>query len=221
MQEYSRDVKKYAKADYEPLLSFTLDRLRDRTSATVLEIGSGPGWIGIMLAQRHGGIKVTGVDVSSEYVAIANRNAARESVSDRVATRLGDARELSQFADRSFGAVISNQSLHYWQPPKLVFDEISRVLKPGGAFCIGDDRRDLTLVARLTVSIGKWILSRAVRKSWIDSINGCYTAEEVANLMEDSALRGQWELLIKSRMMYIIGSTIPSPPESPQADLVS
>lgn len=43
----------------------------------------------------------------------------------------------------SFVTVISNGSLHEWEHPIRAFHEISRVLRPGGRYCITDLRRDV------------------------------------------------------------------------------
>ena len=47
------------------------------------------------------------------------------------------------FDDSSFDAVISNGSLHEWEDSKRVFNEIYRVLRQGGRYCITDLRRDV------------------------------------------------------------------------------
>jgi ubiquinone/menaquinone biosynthesis C-methylase UbiE len=120
----------------------------------VLEIGPGPGWIGIQLAQSHPAVQVTGIDISAAFVMIANENSRREGVADRVTFTLGDATQMEGLADDSFDAVFSNQSFHYWDPPECVLNQIARVLKPSGVFCIGDDHRDMNWQGRLHVLLG-------------------------------------------------------------------
>ena len=180
----------------------------------MLEIGPGPGWIAICMAKRHATMHVTGVDISDEFLQIADENKVSEGVEDRVTFVKGDARQLHDWGEAAFDAVVSNQSLHYWESPRLVLNEIARVLKPGGLFCIGDDRRDLTFTAKIAVGLSKWVLTRQVRRSWMASIAGCYTAREVEELLDDSDLKGQWELRVFSRMVFAQGRVAALPARS-------
>ncbi|MFI4876063.1 MAG: class I SAM-dependent methyltransferase [Blastopirellula sp. JB062] len=205
VSEYSRLTKRYAGADYAPILRYALNELKQVERPKVLELGPGPGWIGISMAQRRTDLRVTGVDISDTYVQIANQNAETEGVDDRVAFRRGDACRLDDDADDSYDAVISNQSFHYWEPAGDVLAEISRVLKPGGIFCIGDDRRDLTWMASAVVLLTKWFLTSSVRESWMRSFQGSFTASEAKAIIERSALRDHAEFKLYSRMFFIQG----------------
>jgi ubiquinone/menaquinone biosynthesis C-methylase UbiE len=205
VKDYSRIAQEFAIPEYEPLLRFALDGLKDHECPKVLEIGPGPGWIAISLAKRNLAMHVTGLDISGEYVRIANENKAREKVEDRVTFLQGDARQMDHFADASFDAVVSHLSFHYWDPPRSVLNEIVRVLKPGGLFCIGDDRRDMTLRARIAVWFGKWHLTRSVRESWMRSIKGSFTIREAEEHLDDSDLKDHWEMIVLGRMFFAQG----------------
>ncbi|PQO26596.1 class I SAM-dependent methyltransferase [Blastopirellula marina] len=205
VSEYSRLTKRYAGPDYEPILKYTLAQLKEVEQPRILELGPGPGWIGITLAKRRKDARVTGVDISSTYVEIANQNAAHEGVDDRVDFRKGDACRLEDFPDGSMDAVISNQSFHYWEPPENVLREVVRVLKPNGVFCIGDDRRDLTFMASLIVMLTKWFLTANVRESWMRSLQGSFTSKEVQAILEHSDLHGHAEVKLYPRMFFVQG----------------
>jgi len=205
--EYSRLTKRYAAPDYAPIARFTLSSLEGTSQPKILELGPGPGWCGILLAQRREDAIVLGLDVSASYVEIANENAKTEGVSDRVTFHEGDACQLEGFEDHSFDAVFSNQSFHYWDSPTTVLDEIDRILKPGGTFCIGSDRRDLSYFARLGVFISKLFLTAKVRESWMRSLKGSFTVEEAAKIVEQSRLRDDASIKTYPRMYYIQGQT--------------
>jgi ubiquinone/menaquinone biosynthesis C-methylase UbiE len=208
VENYSRAAEEFAIPEYGRLLQFVLDGLQDHEAPKVLEIGPGPGWVGIHLAKQHPTMHVTGVDVSDEYVRIANENSVRAEVADRVTFLKGDARQMDDLADASFDAVVSNQSYHYWEPPREVLNEMVRVLKPGGLFCIGCDRRDRTLRARFAVWLAKWHLARSVHECWMRAFKGCYTIREVEEQLDDSDLkdhRDTWEMIVLPRMFYLQG----------------
>ncbi|MBI1248429.1 methyltransferase domain-containing protein [bacterium] len=205
VEKYSRNMKRSAGPDFRPIVRYTLDQLRDVPQPHVLELGPGPGWVGITVAQKRQDAQVTGIDVSEAYTEIANQNARSMRLEQRVSFRQGDARSLHDFSDNSIDAVISNQSFHYWDPPAIVLNEIARVLKPGGVFCIGDDRRDLTPMASMIVAVTKWFMHPQIRRSWMSSIQGCYTADEVSSIFEQSDLKEFWELKLGARMFMARG----------------
>ncbi len=91
------------------------------------------------------------------------------------------------FEDCSFDSVFSNGSLHEWQEPIKVFNEIHRVLKPGGLYCITDLRRDVN-------SLLKWLIyfstkPKEIRPGFLSSQSASYTANEIKNILDQSALK--------------------------------
>jgi SAM-dependent methyltransferase len=200
--EYNAQVGKHS-PDFQPILDYLSSRLDPARPANVLEIGPGPGWIGIRLAQSHPAVRVTGIDVSAAFVAIANENSEREGVADRVTFTRGNAVDMKPLADSSFDVVFSFQSLHYWDPPERAFDEIARVLKPDGLFCIEEDRRDMNWRGKLQVLLWRCFLSRRVGNVWARSVSGCFTPSEVADMLERSRLRDRWQIAIRPRSMLI------------------
>jgi len=95
-----------------------------------LDVGTGPGYLPIEIAKREPRIKVVGVDSSKAMVRIAQRNAERQSLLDRVRFVKCHGNKL-KFEDDSCDLVISTGSLHAWKHPVLVINECFRVLKPG------------------------------------------------------------------------------------------
>ncbi len=154
----------------------------------MLEIGPGPGWIGIRLAQLRPAVRVTGLDVSPAFITVAEQNSRQEGVADRVTFTLGDATEMKGITDRSFDVVFSFQSLHYWEPAERAFDQIARVLKPDGVLCIIEDRRDMTWRGKLQVFVSRRFLSPRVGSVWARSIDGCLTTAEAENALQRSSL---------------------------------
>ena len=122
VENYSRNMKRSAGPDFRPIVQYTIDQLVDVPHPHILELGPGPGWIGIEVAQKRHDARVTGIDVSEAYTEIANQNAKSKRLERRVLFRQGDARSLHDFAKHSIDAVISNQSFHYWEPPAIVLN---------------------------------------------------------------------------------------------------
>lgn len=102
----------------------------------VLDVGSGIGGPSRFLAQRFG-CTVAGVDLTAEFVAVAQMLAQRTGLADRVSYRQGNALALP-FADGGFDVVWSqNVSMNIADRDRL-YGEMRRVLKPGGRLALSE-----------------------------------------------------------------------------------
>src|SRR2546425_8691834 len=105
--------------------------------ATVVDIGCGAGMDLLLAAQAvglHG--RAIGIDMT-DAMADRARMGARAIGLDNVEIRLGDALSLPVESD-SVDFVISNSVLNLTPDKREAFDEVFRVLKPGGQFLYGD-----------------------------------------------------------------------------------
>jgi ubiquinone/menaquinone biosynthesis C-methylase UbiE len=103
--------------------------------ADVLDVGTGPGVLLVELAERRPDLRLTGVDLSADMVAAAQRN-LRE-FGERASVRVGDVTELP-FPDDSFDTVVTSFSMHHWDHPAESVPELARVLRPGGRLYVYD-----------------------------------------------------------------------------------
>ncbi len=62
------------------------------SDSVVLELGSGAGIASLCLAARVPGVRIIGIEIDPELVRLANDNAVRNTVADRVSFVAGDAR---------------------------------------------------------------------------------------------------------------------------------
>ena len=151
----------------------------------VLEIGPGPGYVGLEWLKACPEGRLTALEISPEMIAMATKNAAGYGFSSRVQYAEGNALEMP-FADDSFDAVFSNGSLHEWEDPARVFGQIARVLKPGGRFCVADMRRDVNpLLARMICASTK---PKEIRPGFWTSLRAAYTKPELEAILADIKL---------------------------------
>ena len=155
-------------------------------NGNVLEIGPGPGYVGLEWLKATSDSTLTGCEISNEMIMLAKNNAIEYGLELRTNYVEGNCMQLP-FPDDSFDAVFSNGSLHEWEEPVRVFNEIERVLKPGSRFYICDMRRDVNPVL-------KWLIycitkPKEIRPGFLTSLNAAYTVNELKKLITQSALK--------------------------------
>ncbi len=154
-----------------------------------LEIGSGPGYEGLEWLRRTEDTTLKGLDISQDMVVLAREKVNDYGLDGRAEYYVGDAARIP-FRDGHFDAVFSINSLHEWANPKGVFDEIYRVLRPGGKYFVSDLRRDMNHLVRwlilLRMSGQPWV----TRQDFISSVNASYTVPEVREMLAHTGLLG-------------------------------
>jgi ubiquinone/menaquinone biosynthesis C-methylase UbiE len=99
-------------------------------SAKVLDAGSGMGRVAVYLA-KHFGYQVEGIDLLEFNVNEARRFSKRSNAGGRTNFHAGDYSRLP-FADRTFDAVYTMETLVHAPDFRATLAEFRRVLKPGG-----------------------------------------------------------------------------------------
>jgi MPBQ/MSBQ methyltransferase len=108
----------------------------------VLDIGCGIGGTSRYMAKAFG-CRVSGIDLTPEFIDTARSLNERTGLADRVAFEVASALDLP-FEDATFDAAITfHVAMNIKDRPKL-YAEAARVLKPGTKFCIYDVMRGKT-----------------------------------------------------------------------------
>lgn len=97
---------------------------------TVIDIGPGDGWPSIPLAQVMPHARLIGVDPASRRTVVCTANAVRLGVAN--ASFVTASADAMPFANGSVDLVTAAVSLEETPRPEAVFEEIARVLRPGG-----------------------------------------------------------------------------------------
>ncbi len=156
------------------------------TKGNVLEIGPGPGYVGLEWLKRCPESTVTGCEISPEMIKMARKSSAEYGLAEKTNYIESNCTSMP-FPDASFDAVISNGSLHEWENPVRAFNEIYRVLKPGGLFCITDMRRDVSPLIKWMIYLST--KPKEIRPGFLSSLNAAYTVSEIGALIADSELK--------------------------------
>lgn len=154
----------------------------------VLDLGSGAGFDVFIAAARVGaGGHVHGVDMTTEMVARARQNAAaftRRTGLANVTFHLGQIEALP-LPDASVDVVLSNCVVNLSPDQPRVWQEIARVLRPGGRVSISD----LALLRPLPAAV----------KADVEALVGCIAG---ASLLEDTLamLRGAGLMEVRAEL---------------------
>jgi SAM-dependent methyltransferase len=108
-------------------LQAAADRL-DQPPARIIDLGTGTGAAALMLSRRFPEAEVVGVDISEPMIDAARAKLAASGGRGRVTFEVADAAELP-YPDAAFDLVAQIST-------PVFFDEIARVLAPGGHVAI-------------------------------------------------------------------------------------
>ena len=181
---YAKATRMAVESYYRPVAAKIVAHLK---SGTILDLGTGPGYLPIEIAQKSSAIQITGVDLSRKLIHMARANASTAGLADRLNFQLGNAAALD-FEDSSFDMIISTGMLHSIKEPTKVLQEIYRVLKPGREAWIFDPAKVTSAVDRK-----KWKASLNLRERFflrLFQLFGLhqpikvYTREQVLALIE-------------------------------------
>jgi ubiquinone/menaquinone biosynthesis C-methylase UbiE len=101
------------------------------SEGSILDVGTGPGWLLVKLHRESPRLRVVGLDASPTMVNRARKNMAIAGLSDTIEVKEGEASHMP-LANSSFDIVVSTGSVHHWKEPTACLNDIYRVLKPGG-----------------------------------------------------------------------------------------
>lgn len=102
----------------------------------VLDVGCGIGGTSRHLAHERG-CTVAGIDLTPEYIAVAQELTSRTGLNDRCRFEAGSALDMP-FDDASFDAAVTFHVAMNIQDRARLYGEIARTLRPGGHLCLFD-----------------------------------------------------------------------------------
>jgi SAM-dependent methyltransferase len=146
----------------------------DLADKAVLDIGCGTGGVEMVMARELDVGHVLGIDIEPQLIEICNQRITDAELEHKAEVRLVEPGPLD-FADNSFDLIFSKDSLVHIPDKAAIFEEIFRVLKPGGIFAASD-----------------WLVSDNA-----DNFPEMATYREVANLEFEFATAAETSVLLE------------------------
>lgn len=127
------------------ILSFNIDKLwrkrvvrmlRKSHPAMVMDMATGTGDLAIAMARRMSDVRILGVDLSEEMLAVARQKIEREGLKDRIEVRKGDAENLAFVDSETMDAATVAFGVRNFENLEKGLAEIYRTLRPGGKLIV-------------------------------------------------------------------------------------
>ena len=151
---------------------------------SAVEIGPGPGYLGLEWLASTCETDLIGVEISPTMIHQAETNRGEYKLDSRARYIKGTALSIP-LDDETADNIFSNGSLHEWENPYVVLSEAYRILKPGGKLFVSDLKRNLNLPVTIIMRIGT--KGAAMKEGLMSSIRAAYTKDELLRLCEWSA----------------------------------
>jgi ubiquinone/menaquinone biosynthesis C-methylase UbiE len=149
----------------------------------VLDVGTGPSRIPILLCQADPAARVLGIDLAESMLELARRNVAGTGLSERISLAKCDAKSPGLTYGR-FEAILSNAIVHHIPEPGLALAQMVGLVEPGGTLMVRDLERPDNMGA-LTALLEKYAAheSASARAMFAASLHAALTMDEVRALV--------------------------------------
>jgi len=161
--------------------------------SSLLDLGCGTGHLllafnNAITSGKLPDLKLHGLDIGTESIRVCQDRLAKENLTD-IELREGDGANMP-YQDASIDIVVTSLSLHHWTEPVLVFNEIYRILRPGGLLVLFDMRRDCRKFWHWLLSFAtRTVVPKALRKvrEPLGSLLSSYTTKELLEILSSTS----------------------------------
>jgi ubiquinone/menaquinone biosynthesis C-methylase UbiE len=171
-------------------------------NGTIVDLGSGTGFLSIEIAKGAPLLQVYGIDLSRQMVKIAKRHA--QAVKN-AQFEFGDAAALP-FEDDSIDFIVSTGSLHHWNKPDKVFDECYRVLKKDGEGWIYDPCRDALNenIEQAKKEYGFWVYKILTKVTELHGFSRQEYESKIKAILDQTAFKDNYQMELTDIWMKIM-----------------
>lgn len=128
--------------------TFLIQNFSNKNPERILDIGTGTATLVIIMKQTYPQANIIGLDGDVKILAIARNKIHQQGMNIDLVQAMSDQ---LPYPENHFEVITSSLMLHHLTDENKVrtFQEVLRVLKPGGEFCIADWGKPDTILSRL------------------------------------------------------------------------
>lgn len=159
------------------------------STARVLDLGTGTARIPIFVSEQRPEWEIIATDLAPSMLAVGQKNVDTAGFHDQIKLQLADSKNLG-FGDRTFDVIMSNSLIHHLPDPLPCFQEIRRLLKPGGAIILRDLFRpdSAATIDEIIAGVDDADFDAHQLKLFRDSLFAAFTVEEIQAIAATAGL---------------------------------
>jgi len=183
VKQFEKYIKKYPEL-YEYLAGIVKTNIpRNINNPNIVDLGAGPGLLSLEILNKIPNAKIIAVDPSEEMLKSARKNVENKNFE----TRIGSSEKIPVTSGAS-DIVVIRFNLSYWSDPKKGFEEINRILKPGGKVVLEALNRDFPKYRLFFMKIHMIFnfAGGSLIRYHMDAYKTAYTINSVKKLLKDS-----------------------------------
>ncbi|AFY40049.1 Methyltransferase type 11 [[Leptolyngbya] sp. PCC 7376] len=158
-------------------------------TATVLDLGTGTARIPIFVAEQRPQWQIIAADLAPSMLAVGQKNVDAAGFTSQIQLQLADSKDL-RFGDRYFDVIMSNSLIHHLPDPLPCFQEMRRLLKPGGAIILRDLFRPTSVakIDKIIAGVDDADFDAHQLKLFRDSLFAAFTIDEIQAIANQTGL---------------------------------
>jgi SAM-dependent methyltransferase len=137
-----------------------------------LDVGAGTGNLAATIAQNNPDVEITALEISADMVTVGEEYVRNKGLGGQIKFIRGDAvgkETMNELGE--FDLVYSTYSLHHWENPRKVIDNLMSSLGDNGVLYLFDLRRVW------------WLYWIPIRNGFFNSIRAAYVRREIEEML--------------------------------------
>jgi ubiquinone/menaquinone biosynthesis C-methylase UbiE len=201
-EEFAAYMKKFS--DLYEYLASVVQRHSSSSHPFILDLGAGPGLLSVEIFRKMPQATIIGIDPLIKMLRLAKGNV--KNADFQTFEPVIGVSENIPLKNNTVDIIVSRFSLPYWTRPNKSFQEMMRVLKPGGKVVLEALNRDFPTWKLLLIKI-RMLFNRAgreVTKYHVDAYKLAHTVEQVEQFFTDAGFtisnkegkKNEWRFII-------------------------
>jgi 2-polyprenyl-3-methyl-5-hydroxy-6-metoxy-1,4-benzoquinol methylase len=184
VMDTEQDAREYAAFDNSAVNDEFVARALELAprSGTVLDIGTGPGAISILLARQNPHWQILAIDLGTHMLELARANVVEAGLGAQVQVACVDAKATG-LPPGSFDMIVCNSLVHHIPEPEGLFREVQRLARAGAGLFIKDLHRPSSR-AELDGLVATYAsgCTEYQRRTFLDSLHASLTVSEIQSI---------------------------------------